>query len=86
MGGDRRRTASRAGATTEAYASQIVAYVAGSAIGAWLAGALVEAGGVETALACAPSFAAAGLLIALSGRRSLAPRLPASPRVRGQTP
>jgi MFS family permease len=64
------------GATTEAYAWQIVAYVAGSALGAWLAGAVVEASGVETALACAPAFAAAGLLIALSGRRSLAPRLP----------
>jgi MFS family permease len=64
------------GAKTEAYAWQIVAYVAGSSVGAWVAGAVVEAAGVETALACAPAFAAAGLLIAVSGRRSLAPRLP----------
>jgi MFS family permease len=65
-----------AGATTEAYAWQIVAYVAGASLGAWLAGALVEVWTVEAALACAPAFAAAGLLIALTGRRSLAPRPP----------
>jgi MFS family permease len=65
------------GATTEAYAWQIVAYVAGASLGTWLAGALVDAVSVEAALACAPAFAAAGLLIALSARRSLAPRLPA---------
>jgi MFS family permease len=65
------------GAMTEAYAWQIVAYVAGASLGTWLAGALVDAVSVEAALACAPAFAAAGLLIALSGRRSLAPRLPA---------
>jgi MFS family permease len=65
-----------AGATTEAYAWQIVAYVVGSSVGAWVAGALVETWSVEAALACAPAFAAASLLIALSGRRSLAPRLP----------
>jgi predicted MFS family arabinose efflux permease len=70
------------GAMTEAYAWQIVAYVAGSSIGAWLAGALVDAVSVEAALACAPLLAAAGLLVALTGRRSLA----ASPRGRGQTP
>jgi hypothetical protein len=43
---------------------------------AWLAGALVEALGVEAALGCAPAFAAAGLLIALAARRSLAPPRP----------
>jgi MFS family permease len=64
------------GATTEAYAWQIVAYVAGSSIGAWVAGALVEAVGVEAALACAPAATAVGLLVALMGRRSLAPRRP----------
>jgi MFS family permease len=62
------------GATTEAYAWQIVAYVAGSSVGAWLAGALVEAVSVEAALACAPLVAAAGVLVALAGRRSLAVR------------
>jgi MFS family permease len=61
------------GAMTEAYAWQIVAYVAGSSIGAWLAGALVDAVSVEAALACAPLLAAAGLLVALAGRRSLTP-------------
>jgi predicted MFS family arabinose efflux permease len=61
---------------SEAYAWQIVAYVAGASLGTWLAGALVDAVSVEAALACVPAFAAAGLLVALSGRRSLAPRLP----------
>jgi MFS family permease len=60
-----------AGAMTEAYSWQIVGYVAGSAGGAWLAGALVESSGVAAALACAPLAAAAGLLIALAGRRSI---------------
>jgi MFS family permease len=59
-------------AMTEAYAWQIVAYVGGSAVGAWLAGVLVDALSVEAALACAPLAAAAGLLVALAGRRSLA--------------
>jgi MFS family permease len=72
-------------AMTEAYAWQIVAYVGGSAVGAWVAGALVEAAGVEAALACCPAAMAAGLVVALTGRRSLAPRPPVSPRVRGQT-
>jgi MFS family permease len=63
-----------AGSTTEAYAWQIVAYVAGTATGAWLAGAMVEAVSVSAALACAPVAAAAGLLVALAGRGSLAPR------------
>jgi MFS family permease len=62
---------------TEAYAWQIVAYVAGSSIGAWLAGVMVDELSVEAALACAPLVAAAGLLVALAGRRSLAPRQPA---------
>ena len=65
------------GAVTEAYAWQIVAYVAGSSIGALLAGALVEAVSVEAALTCAPAVAALGVLIAVIGRRSLATRLPA---------
>jgi predicted MFS family arabinose efflux permease len=62
-----------AGSVTEAYGWQIVAYVAGSAIGAWLAGALVEAVSIEAALAFAPVAAGAGLLLALAGRRTLRP-------------
>jgi MFS family permease len=59
------------GATTEAYSWQIVGYVVGSAAGAWLAGAVVESGGVGAALACAPLAGAIGLAIALAGRRSI---------------
>ena len=61
------------GALTEAYAWQIVAYVSGSAVGAWVAGMLVEEVGVTAALACAPAAAALGLLVAVVGRRSLTP-------------
>jgi MFS family permease len=60
-----------AGAVTEAYSWQIVGYVAGSAVGAWLAGLLVERSGVVAALASAPVAAALGLLLALAGRRAL---------------
>ena len=67
-------------ARTEAYAWQIVGYVSGSAAGAWLAGAVVDGAGVAAALACAPLAAAAGLLIALAGRRSLTARARPSPR------
>jgi MFS family permease len=67
-----------AGAMTEAYAWQIVASVAGGAVGAWLAGTVVERISVEAALACAPLAATAGLLVALAGRRSLATRPPAA--------
>ena len=45
--------------------------VAGSAVGAWLAGLLVEHSGVVAALACAPVAAALGLLLALAGRRAI---------------
>ena len=59
-----------AGAVTEAYSWQIVGYVAGSAVGAWLAGLVVEHSGVATALAragrgCARPPAGAG------GRRAI---------------
>lgn len=60
-----------ASAVTESYAWQIVGYVAGSAIGAWLAGVVVEQVGVGAALACAPVAAASGLLVALAGRRAI---------------
>ena len=42
-----------------------------AAIGAWLAGVLVEQAGAGAALACAPLAAALGLLAALAGRRAL---------------
>ena len=48
------------GAVTEAYAWQIVAYVGGSSVGAWLAGVVIDAVGVATALACAPRGGGAG--------------------------
>ena len=60
-----------AGAVTEAYSWQIVGYVAGSAVGAWLAGVIVEHVSVGAALACAPLAAALGLLVALAGRRAI---------------
>ena len=63
------------GAMTEAYAWQIVAYVAGSAGGAGLGGVVVDAAGVAAALACAPAAAAVGLIVALAGRRSLTVRV-----------
>jgi MFS family permease len=59
-------------AMTEAYAWEIVAVVGGASIGAWVAGAMVEGLSVDAALACAPVFAAAALVVAVSGRRSLA--------------
>ena len=59
------------GALTEAYAWQIVAYVSGSAVGAWVAGVIVEEVSVTAALACAPAAAGLGLLVAVVGRRSL---------------
>jgi MFS family permease len=60
-------------AMTEAYAWQIVGYVAGGAAGAWIGGLVVEQAGVAAALSCAPVAAAAGLLVAVAGRRSLSP-------------
>ena len=59
------------GALTEAYSWQIVAYVIGAALGAWLGGVVVEHAGVTAALACAPAAATLGLLVAVVGRRSL---------------
>lgn len=59
------------GALTEAYSWQIVAYVSGGALGAWLGGVVVEEIGVAMALACAPAAAALGLLVAVVGRQSL---------------
>ena len=61
----------REGAVTEAYAWQIVAAVAGGAVGAGMAGLIVEEVSVQAALACAPVTAGAGLLVAVAGRRAL---------------
>ena len=60
-----------ASAVTESYSWQIVGYVGGSAVGAWLAGVVVEQVGVSAALACAPLAALLGLLVALAGRRAI---------------
>jgi MFS family permease len=73
-----------AGAVTEAYSWQIVGYVAGSAVGAWLAGVIVEHAGVGAALACAPLATAVGLLLALARRRTL--MAPARPSPRSAAP
>jgi hypothetical protein len=59
------------GAITESYAWQVVGYVFGGACGAWLAGILVDELGVVAALGLAPVAAAAALLVALAGRKSL---------------
>ncbi len=59
------------GATTEAYAWQIVAAVAGGAVGAGIAGLIIEEFSVQAALACAPLAAGAGLVAAVAGRRAL---------------
>jgi MFS family permease len=64
-------------AMTEAYSWQIVAYVGGASLGTWLAGAMIDELSVEAALACAPVAAAAALAVAVTGRRSLAPKQPA---------
>ncbi len=60
-----------AGAVTESYSWQIVGYVAGSAVGSWLAGVVVEQVSVTAALACAPLAAALGMVVALTGRRAI---------------
>ena len=60
------------GTATEAYSWQIVANVTGSAVGAFLAGVLVEHASVDWALASASIACGLGLLVALAGRRTLA--------------
>lgn len=59
------------GSTTESFAWQIVGMVLGGACGASLAGIFVDTLSVASALALAPATAFCGLLVALSGRRSL---------------
>jgi predicted MFS family arabinose efflux permease len=55
------------GSVTESFAWQVVGYVLGGAVGAWLAGILVDALSVEAALALAPATAACSLVVALAG-------------------
>ena len=61
------------GTSTEAYSWQIVANVMGAAVGSFAAGLLAENVSVEWALATAGIACAAGLAVALAGRRSLQP-------------
>lgn len=68
------------GALTESYAWQIVGSVVGASLGAWVAGVLADASGPAAALALAPASCAAGLAIALAGRRSLGAGLLAAGR------
>ena len=60
------------GTLTEAYSWQIVANVTGSAVGAFLAGLLVDHASVDWALASASLACGLGLLVAVAGRRTLA--------------
>ena len=68
------------GALTESYAWQIVGSVVGASLGAWVAGVLADASGPAAALALAPASCAAGLAVALAGRRSLGAGLLAAGR------
>jgi MFS family permease len=61
-----------AGTATEAYSWQIVANTTGSAVGALLAGLLVEHASIDWALASASMACGLGLLVALVWRRTLA--------------
>lgn len=66
------------GTETEAYSWQIVANVVGAAAGSIIAGVLAEQVSVEWALATAGIACAAGLMVAVAGRRSLRPAAPAA--------
>ena len=61
------------GMRTEAYTWPITAFVGGIAIGAALAGVLVEGPGWRTAFVVAAAFAAAGALFAFLARRTVLP-------------
>jgi predicted MFS family arabinose efflux permease len=65
------------GSATEAYSWQIVANVMGAAAGSFIAGLLAEEASVEWALATAGIACAAGFAVAVAGRRSLRPAVPA---------
>jgi MFS family permease len=61
------------GMRTEAYTWPITSFVGGIAIGAALAGVLVEGPGWRTAFVIAASFAAGGALLTLAWRRTVLP-------------
>lgn len=63
-----------AGRTTEAYTWLISANVAGAALGAALAGGLVQQHGARAAFAVAAGVTAVGALVAVVGRRALGTR------------
>jgi predicted MFS family arabinose efflux permease len=65
------------GTQTEAYSWQIVANVIGAATGSLIAGVLAEES-VEWALATAGVACAAGVIVALAGRRTLRPMVSVS--------
>ena len=60
------------GATTESYGWQIVGYLIGGALGAWLGGIIVDELSVTAALALSPATAGCTVLVALAGVRSWA--------------
>jgi MFS family permease len=65
-----------AGARTEAYTWPVTAFVGGIAIGAALAGQIVEGPGERVAFLAAAGIAATGAIIALARRRTLTPAVP----------
>jgi predicted MFS family arabinose efflux permease len=67
-----------AGTQTEAYSWQIVANVMGAAAGSLIAGLLAEEVSVEWALATAGIACAAGVVVAVAGRRTLRPAVSVS--------
>ena len=69
-----------AGTQTEAYSWQIVSNVIGAAAGSLIAGVLAEEVSVEWALATAGIACAAGVVVAVLGRRSLRPAASAATR------
>jgi MFS family permease len=60
-----------AGSRTEAYTWPVTAFVGGIAVGAALAGAIVEQASWRTAFLVAAAFAAAGTVVAVSRRRTV---------------
>jgi predicted MFS family arabinose efflux permease len=58
---------------TEAYTWPITAFVGGIAVGAAMAGVLVEGPGWRTAFVVAACFAAVGALLAVLRRRTVVP-------------
>jgi predicted MFS family arabinose efflux permease len=65
-----------AGARTEAYTWPVTAFVGGIAIGAALAGQIVEGPGERVAFLTAAGIAAAGAIVAVTRRSTLTPAVP----------